>query len=228
MDWSPEWEVFARVAVAAVLGVLIGFEREHDGHPAGTRTIATIAVGAALFGAISTRGFEEFAASRADTNFQVDVTRVASQVVVGIGFLGAGVIFRRGGSIQNLTTAATMWATAAVGLAAGVGDVGLASLVTAVLLVLLVVVPLPQRWVFERFAPRRRSVHIGVAAGATPDQLRDELAGHRAEVSGWRVEKHDGVVQVDLVLTGSTEDVIDDALATLVASDLVVDVRAQR
>ena len=85
VDWLPTWDVLGRIAVAAVLGTIIGFEREHDGHPAGTRTIATVAVGAALFGAISTRGFDDLIARRADTNVQIDVTRVASQVVVGIG-----------------------------------------------------------------------------------------------------------------------------------------------
>lgn len=227
MDWMPEWALLARVAVAAVLGTAIGFEREHDGHPAGTRTIATIAVGAALFGAISTRGFDEFAAERAATNVQVDVTRIASQVVVGIGFLGAGVIFRRGGSIQNLTTAATMWATAAIGLAAGVGDVGLATGVAGIVLVLLIVVPRPERWLFERVAPRRRSVHLGLAEGAVLEAVRAELAGIPVEVVGWRVEKAAGRVQLDLVLTGRTEHAIDAAVGVLVASELVDDVRVQ-
>ncbi len=217
-----------RVAVAAVLGTVIGFERERDGHPAGTRTIATVAVGAALFGVISTSGFGEFAAERSSTNFQVDVTRVASQVVVGIGFLGAGVIFRRGGSIQNLTTAATMWATAAVGLAAGVGDVGLAVAVALVILVLLVLVPLPERWLFERLGPRRRSVHVALAAGASPDELRREFAASTAVVEAWRVEKHDGRVQVDVLVAAPTEEVIDALVATLAVGDLVDEVRTTR
>jgi len=228
MDWSPTWEVVGRVAVAAVIGTVIGFERERDGHPAGTRTIATVAVGAALFGAISTRGFDEFFTERSATNAQVDVTRVASQVVVGIGFLGAGVIFRRGGSIRNLTTAATMWVTAAIGLAAGVGDVGLAVAVGAIVLVLLVVVPIPERWVFERFAPRRRSVHVGLAPGASPDDVRVVLEASSVAVEEWRVEKRDGRPQVDLVLSGSTDDAIDVAVGVLVMSDLVDEVRAAR
>jgi uncharacterized membrane protein YhiD involved in acid resistance len=229
MEWGLPFDVFGRVLVAAALGTLIGFEREQDGHPAGTRTIAMIAVGAALFGAISTRGFDEFIAARGDSNLQVDVTRVASEVVVGIGFLGAGVIFRRGGSIQNLTTAATMWATAAIGLAAGVGNVGMAAAVALVVLVLLVVVPLPERWVLERWVRQRRSVHVRLDPAASPADLRsrvDQL--ERIEVIGWRVEKHDGRVQVDVVVRARRDGAIDAAIASLVASDLVEDLRAAR
>jgi putative Mg2+ transporter-C (MgtC) family protein len=229
MEWGLPFDVVGRVLIAAVLGIVVGFEREQDGHPAGTRTIAMVAVGAALFGAISTRGFDEFIVGRSDTNVQVDVTRVASEVVVGIGFLGAGVIFRRGGSIQNLTTAATMWATAAIGLAAGVGNVGLASAVALLVLVLLVVVPVPERWVLERWVPQRRSVHVRLAPGASADELRrrvDQLAG--AEVIGWRVEKHDGCGQVELVLRARRDGAIDAAITSLVGSELVDDLRAAR
>ena len=137
MDWTVPWELVGRVLVAGLLGAAVGFDREVREHSAGLRTHALVAVGAALFGVVSIDGFTEIAAPRALTNMQADVTRVASQVVVGIGFLGAGVIFRRGDSVRNLTTAASLWATAALGLAAGVGDVGLAVVAAVVLIVVL-------------------------------------------------------------------------------------------
>src|SRR5688500_5009504 len=131
-------DVLARLGAAVVLGAAIGFEREASDQPAGLRTHITVAIGACLFGVISTLGFSEFEAVRETTNVQVDVTRVASQVVVGIGFLGAGMIFRQGGAVKNLTTAASLWVTSAIGLAAGVGDIGSAAIATAAVLVSLV------------------------------------------------------------------------------------------
>src|SRR5215203_1447546 len=104
MDWSVPWEQVGRVAVAAVLGAAVGFDREVREHSAGLRTHALVAIGAAMFGVISIDGFDEIDQRRALTNIQADVTRVASQVVVGIGFLGAGAIFRRGDSVRNLPT----------------------------------------------------------------------------------------------------------------------------
>ena len=87
-------EIVWRVLVAAALAALIGGEREAAGQPAGLRTHIAVALGACLYGMVSTLGFEEFYDRREVTNIQVDVTRVASNVAVGIGFLGAGLIFR--------------------------------------------------------------------------------------------------------------------------------------
>jgi uncharacterized membrane protein YhiD involved in acid resistance len=115
----------------------VGLEREVADHPAGLRTHLTVALGAALFGVISTLGFEEFRAGQQDVNIQFDVTRVASTVVTGIGFLGAGIIFRQGSTVHNLTTAASLWVMAAIGLACGVGDLAPAVVATAALLLSL-------------------------------------------------------------------------------------------
>jgi len=93
-------DVVVRLLGAAVLGGLVGVEREASDQPAGLRTHIAVALGAALFGVISTLGFLEFDQLRANSTVQVDVSRVASNVVVGIGFLGAGVIFRQGGSVR--------------------------------------------------------------------------------------------------------------------------------
>jgi putative Mg2+ transporter-C (MgtC) family protein len=99
-------EAVLRLVVAVVLGAAVGAEREARDQPAGLRTHIAVCLGAAIFGVVSTLGFDEFQAERARTNINVDVTRVASQVVVGIGFLGAGVIFRQRDVVKNLTTAA--------------------------------------------------------------------------------------------------------------------------
>jgi len=103
-----------RFLLAVALGAGIGYQREWAGKAAGIRTHILICSGAALFTLVSIYGF---------TGSTADISRVAAGVVAGIGFIGAGVIFRgmSGGGVAGLTTAATMWATAAIGLAAGVG-----------------------------------------------------------------------------------------------------------
>jgi len=143
--------VAVRLLAATFLGGLVGVEREATDQPAGLRTHIALGLGAALFGVISTLGFTEFDQRRATTVLQADVTRVASQVVVGVGFLGAGVIFRQRNTIRNLTTAASLWAVAAIGLACGVGDVGTAAIATAVLLVSLVILR-PIRNLIRRYS----------------------------------------------------------------------------
>lgn len=105
-------EVILRIAVAAALGGLVGFEREVSDQPAGFRTHILVSLGAALFTLVGAYSFDEPGA---------DPTRVAAQIATGIGFIGAGVIFQHGLDIKGLTTAASLWVTAAVGTAAGFG-----------------------------------------------------------------------------------------------------------
>lgn len=110
----PEWiEMILRLLLAAGLGAGIGYERERHGKAAGLRTHILISSGAALFTLASIYGF----------NGGADPSRVAAGVVAGIGFIGAGVIFRgmRGEGVAGITTAASVWVTAAIGLAAGAG-----------------------------------------------------------------------------------------------------------
>jgi putative Mg2+ transporter-C (MgtC) family protein len=140
------WEVVARLLGAAGVGALIGLERDIDGHEAGLRTHLLLALGAGLFGVASVGAFDDFAAPRADTNFQVDVTRIASYVAAGVGFLGGGAIVKRRGSVSGLTTAASLWVAAAAGLAAGLGFwAGAVTAAVVAVLSLLARVPW-QRW----------------------------------------------------------------------------------
>jgi putative Mg2+ transporter-C (MgtC) family protein len=129
-----ELEMALRLLLAAGLGALIGYQRERSKKQAGLRTHILIALGAALFTVVSVFGFDNTA----------DVARVAAGVVTGIGFIGAGVIFRglrdKEGYVAGLTTAASMWVTAAIGLAVGVGLYLVAILVT-ILSVLVLMIP---------------------------------------------------------------------------------------
>lgn len=112
------WEAVLRLLAAGALGGVIGFEREFSDQPAGFRTHILVSLGAALFTMVGAYGLEDFTA---DPTFRSDPTRIAAQVVTGIGFLGAGAILQRGIRVRGLTTAAAMWVTAAIGMAAGFG-----------------------------------------------------------------------------------------------------------
>lgn len=111
-------ELLLRILVAGLLGGLVGLDRELSDQPAGLRTHILVSLGAALFTLVGAYGLEGF---QADSGRALDPTRVAAQIVTGIGFLGAGAIIRQGASIRGLTTAAGLWVTAAVGMAAGLG-----------------------------------------------------------------------------------------------------------
>jgi len=125
---SIELEMVLRILMAAALGAVIGYQRERAGKSAGLRTVVLVCVGAALFAMASIYGFGAGA----------DPSRVAAGIVIGIGFLGAGAIMRRGeGHIEGLTTAATIWVMASVGLAAGAGLYLISAVTTAVILIIL-------------------------------------------------------------------------------------------
>jgi putative Mg2+ transporter-C (MgtC) family protein len=119
-----EMELVIRLLVSVTLGLMIGIERELAHKPAGLRTHALVSLGACLFTIIST------------SYFLVDPARIASGIVLGVGFIGAGCIMATRGHLQGITTAATLWATAAIGLAVGTRNY-LIALVTAILVVLI-------------------------------------------------------------------------------------------
>jgi putative Mg2+ transporter-C (MgtC) family protein len=123
---SQELEMIIRLLLAAVLGLIVGLQREWKGKPAGVRTLTLISVGSALFAIISEMGF-----------VGGDPSRIASGIVTGIGFLGAGAILHRHGGVEGVTTAAAIWATAGIGLAAGAGLYLIAMVVTAITLAVL-------------------------------------------------------------------------------------------
>jgi putative Mg2+ transporter-C (MgtC) family protein len=124
-------DITLRLLLAAALGAGIGYQRERANKPAGLRTHILIALGSALFTVVSIFGF----------NGTVDPSRVAAGVVTGIGFIGAGVILRgvRGEHVVGLTTAASIWAVAAIGMAAGVGMYLIATVVTVIAVLVLMV-----------------------------------------------------------------------------------------
>jgi putative Mg2+ transporter-C (MgtC) family protein len=130
-----------RIVVTLILGIAIGTEREWHGHPAGIRTMALVAVGSCLF---TTVALEPAFGNRTDP------TRIAAQVVTGVGFLGAGAILRHGTDVRGLTTAATIWVVAAIGMVVGFGYYGVAIFTTVLGLVTLVAIRPLERRIFHR------------------------------------------------------------------------------
>jgi putative Mg2+ transporter-C (MgtC) family protein len=150
------------LALALGLTAVIGFERELREKSAGLRTHAVIGLGAALFVLISKYGFADVLSAQ---RVVLDPSRVAAQIASGIGFVGAGLIFIRREAVKGLTTAATVWLSAAVGAAAGAGLASAAALATGGYLVVAVLLPLLEHWI-----PERRSQVVEVVVTYQPGQ----------------------------------------------------------
>ncbi|TBL81764.1 MgtC/SapB family protein [Paenibacillus thalictri] len=125
-----------RILLSALLGGLVGFEREWSNHAAGLRTHILVCIGSTAIMLLSIYGFSQFVN---ETNVRTDPARLAAQVISGIGFLGAGTIMRTGTTVSGLTTAASVWVVAAIGLCVGAGFFYCASLATFMVLVSLFV-----------------------------------------------------------------------------------------
>jgi putative Mg2+ transporter-C (MgtC) family protein len=176
------WEVLLRLALAAALGAAIGLERELREREAGLRTHLLVSLGSALFTITSAYGFHAFLNS-GQSVVRADPTRIAAQIVTGIGFLGAGAIIRQGLSVRGLTTAATLWVVAAIGLAAGAGYYSAAVITTVLVLVSLWPLRIVAYRIFVRFRPDRGRLLVDLAPGrpAAPVLAAVEEAGVRIE-----------------------------------------------
>lgn len=139
-----EWEMIARLLLASVLGSMIGLQREHQFWTAGLRTHMLVATGACLFMIVSAFGFQQ---ALTQQGTQLDPSRIAAQIVTGIGFLGAGSIMMRGEVIKGLTTAASLWAVAAIGMTIGGGLYLLGVAATLLILLILITIgPIEHRY----------------------------------------------------------------------------------
>ncbi|MFY9457592.1 MAG: MgtC/SapB family protein [Candidatus Spechtbacterales bacterium] len=129
----PDTEIIFQLILATVLGLILGVEREFIGKPAGMRTYALVSLGAATFTIISKYGFSDVGGG------DFDPSRVASQIVTGIGFLGAGVIIFRGVKVEGLTTASGLWVSAAIGMAVGAGMYAVAAVACVMAFIVIVI-----------------------------------------------------------------------------------------
>lgn len=163
-----EVDILIRLGLAALLGMIIGYERERQNQPAGLRTHAILAIGSCLAMTISINIAMQFYPDVPNG----DPGRIAAQVVSGIGFLGAGAILRYGTNVKGLTTATSLWTIAIVGLAVGAGHYFSAIGTTAALLIVLVIL----NFLEKRLIRSYQTISVSVTAHANPNLVDDLYA----------------------------------------------------
>ena len=209
IDLAADAGYAIRLLVAAVLGALVGLEREIHEHPAGMRTHLLVSLGSAGFTLLSIVAFPAPGA---------DPARIAAQIVSGIGFLGAGAILKEGATIRGLTTAASLWAVAAVGMAAGAGAWILAVTLTAIAIISL----WPLRLVTERIIGRDRHhvrIRLWAADAAVLSRLVSLIEKEHAEIAQLAT-KGTGGGRLEIELEVRTTDVQSGAAMTAAVSSI--------
>jgi putative Mg2+ transporter-C (MgtC) family protein len=203
------WEILVRLAAAAALGGVIGIERELREREAGFRTHMLVSVGAALFTVVSAYAWTDFTFSQA-SGVTFDPTRIAAQIVTGIGFIGAGAIIRQGLTVRGLTTAATLWIVAAIGMACGAGFYWAAVIATAIALVGLGPLRMVSRSLLDR--PHRRELQIELDAKASTASVLAALEQQGVSITSFSVapvgEGRRMTCVVELPQTEASENVV--------------------
>ena len=215
--------VLLRLSVAAVLGGAIGMERELRERGAGLRTHLVVCLGSALFTLVSAYGFNDFVAA-GHAYARIDPTRIAAQIVSGIGFLGAGAIIRQGLSVRGLTTAATLWLVAAIGMASGAGYYDAAVIATLGGLLTLGPLRIAAYRLLHRFRPDIDRLLVQIAAGGSPAPLiaAIEQGGGRVVSLDVAQEGERRSVAVDIELHGTEAPAV---VASVAEVDGVLEVR---
>jgi putative Mg2+ transporter-C (MgtC) family protein len=209
-------EVVLRVVLAAVLGGAIGAEREIREREAGLRTHLLVSVGAALFTLVSAYAWNDFTFSL-QSGVTLDPTRISAQIVTGIGFLGAGAIIRQGLSVRGLTTAATLWVVAAIGLAAGAGYYWAAVVTTALVLVTLWPLRIVAHQMATRIRPGEPRLFVELATGGGAAPVLETLESLDVRIDAFRVDDdRDGRhVALDVAVPDERREAVVPALARL-------------
>ena len=206
LSWGQN---LGRLAIAAALGGAIGFERELRDREAGFRTHMLVSLGSALFTIVSAYGFREFLTS-GDQVVRADPTRIAAQIVTGIGFLGAGAIIRQGIPIRGLTTAATLWVAAAIGMASGAGYYPGAVIGTVVTLIALWPLRRLAFPVFERLRPEERSMIIELRPGTKAAELLAALEHDNSRVEYFQLADEDDRRTVTVTLDTPSQQLLSE------------------
>ena len=214
------YDALGRLALAAALGSIIGLEREFREREAGLRTHLLVSLGSALFTIVSAFGFHDVLTHDPQVVVRLDPSRIAAQIVSGIGFLGAGAIIRQGLSIRGLTPAATLWVVAAIGMAAGAGFYSVAIITTVVALVAL----WPLRYVAYRMIDRVKPEEDRVVIELREGHSLAELLTHVSQVRHIEVTE-----ELDRKIVQLESPAVDEELvARLSDLDFVVGVKWRR
>lgn len=210
-------EFALRILLAGLLGAAIGFERKNRNKLAGVRTHAIVALGAALIMVVSKYGFYDMD--------KFDASRVAAQIVSGVGFLGAGIIFvRNNNSVSGLTTAAGIWATAGMGMSMGAGQYFIATISTVMILVMQVVFHRVRFLSNEAFQDNLRVV-LQKSDGAVKE-LEEYMTKEKIEIKSIKITKGDGNnLKIDFELLFPAGYDRTDFINRLVEKENIVSVR---
>jgi putative Mg2+ transporter-C (MgtC) family protein len=180
-----DWELLLRLGLAVLLCSVIGLERSSRDEAAGLRTHALVGLGAALFTLVSAYGFADFTTV---VSPRPDPTRIAAQIVSGVGFLGAGAIIRQGVNVRGVTTASSLWIVAAIGMAAGAGFYFGAVLTTGLVLVVLILLRRLRRSLMRLVGAAFMLVDFELRKGGQIGAALTVLARHRVSIEGMRSE----------------------------------------
>ena len=178
------WEFILRIVAAALMGGAIGLEREYRAKGAGFRTHFLVALGSALLMVLSQYGFMELLQNNTHLNIRLDPSRIAAQVVSGIGFIGAGTIIFQKHMVKGLTTAAGIWVVAAIGMACGAGLYWL-SIATTVLVLLGLEA---MNFFLKRFGARAFTVRFTAESLKDINAVMDRLRRLHVELDSYRME----------------------------------------
>jgi putative Mg2+ transporter-C (MgtC) family protein len=206
---SPTWDFFElasrfapRFLFAAVCGGLIGLERELKNKSAGLKTNILICVGAALFGTIS----EVISLDPITGNRIGDPSRIAAQIVTGIGFIGGGAIMQGGGAVIGLTTAATIWIVAAIGLCIGIGHYDMGLLCTLLVVGVLTSITFIENRLLRKSVPFRCEIVLIDPDGSVRDRIQKVLVAHELELDHFDLAVRDGLTVLMLRYAGRRQD----------------------
>ena len=202
IGYTYDWSVVVRVLSALLLGFAIGLEREITNKYAGLRTNILVCLGACMFTIISIYGFPEVLVSGDEFGTR-DTARVAAQVVTGIGFIGGGTVLRHGATVMGLTTAATLWVSAAIGMACGAGMYTVAIVATILSILVLVSVRFFEKNVLTTSTKNTKRLKINISctnknANSVYDYIIEKYSNLK-EISK-KMNKDESLTKINLVL----------------------------
>lgn len=203
LSWQ---EIVIRLLLASFFGALIGIERERKHWTAGLRTHMMVCLGSCLIMMISAFGFSDVLGT---PNVNLDPSRIAAQVVSGIGFIGAGtILFIRPGTIHGLTTAAGMWTVAAIGLATGAGMYFAAGVTTGIALIILWALQPIERRILWRLKPKVLNIKIN-ALEINPGLIEKIINNSELNLLNFQLEKTGDVIDIQLKFNGNEDAAIE-------------------
>ncbi|GAX62184.1 transporter protein [Candidatus Scalindua japonica] len=200
--------VLGKLFTAAILGGIIGWERHRRGRPAGLRTHLLVCIGVTLMMLVSEHIFLKYQSQGHNSVLRIDPARIAAQVVTGIGFLGAGTIMRSRASIRGLTTAASLWVVAGIGLAVGSGFILPAIFTTIITIAILILNALVEKGLKRN---RYRTIKMLVTGqGHLLDDIKQILEKHSVKLKNYKFKKdiQKGEIEYDLDVKYQDEETL--------------------